>query len=88
MDYKLRSFRHAQLILENDDAYKKSWSSLLRLIKRITDQEIIDAHNSFSTPPKGLAKALNKVLKEKLSRRWEVESPIFQKMSILIKVGD
>lgn len=68
---------------------KKSWSSLLRLIKRITDQEIIDAHNSFSTPPKGLAKALNKVLKEKLSRRWEVESPIFfQKMSILIKVGD
>jgi len=77
MDYKLKSFRHAKLILENHVEYKKDWYSLLDIITSITDKEIIDAHNSFSTKPKGLAKALNKVLKEHLSKKWEVESPIF-----------
>ncbi len=31
MDYKLRSFRHAQLILENDDAYKKKLEFFIKI---------------------------------------------------------
>lgn len=77
MEYKLRSFRHAKLILENNDTYKRQWNSLLRALRSISDQDIIDAHESFTNPPKGLAKALNKVLKEKLSKSWSPESRIF-----------
>ena len=77
MEYEIRSFRHGKLILENDLKYKDTWKKLLKTIDDITDKEIQIAHKSYKTPPKGLARALNKVLKKKIPKNWKRESQIF-----------
>ncbi len=78
MKYKLKSYRYGELILTNESKYKDKWNELLQTIESITDQEIIDAHESNKRRPKGLSVALNKVIKEKLvSIGWIAESKIF-----------
>ena len=78
MKYKIKSFRFGQLILENEPNYKIIWDELCRTIDSITDNEIIEIHESYTTPPKGLAPALNKLLKQKfIDIGWNAESRIF-----------
>jgi len=78
MNYKIKSFRFGQLILENEPEYKIIWNELCQMLDGIKDHEIIDIHESYATPPKGLAPALNKLLKKKFKTiGWKSESRIF-----------
>lgn len=77
MKYKIKSFRHGKLILENHPEYKKSWHSLLKFIENISDEKIIKAHESYAPPVKSLSKALNKIFKDQLPKSWKRESKIF-----------
>jgi len=78
LNYKLKSYRHGELILNNEPSYIKKWNELLKTIESITDDEIILAHEANTRIPKGLSVALNKVIKEKLiAIGWIAESKIF-----------
>ncbi|WP_324172166.1 BglII/BstYI family type II restriction endonuclease [Sulfurimonas sp.] len=78
MKYKLKSYRYGELILNNEPQYKDKWNELLETIESITDEEIIEAHESNKRVPKGLSVALNKVIKKKLiDIGWKSESRIF-----------
>lgn len=79
MRYKIHSFRHAEVILENEAGYKKVWHELLEVIADIQDDEIILYFESASRKAKSLSEAINNLLKEKLVKfGWNEESLIFQ----------
>jgi hypothetical protein len=79
MDFKIQSFRHGDLILNHHDKFKDIWVEIKSILSSIQDQEIYEAHFSFKTPPKGLAPALNKVIKNKfVSKCWTKEAKIFK----------
>ena len=79
MEYKLHSFRHAQIILENENTYNKVWGELLKTIKSITDDEIINYYENNKRKAKSISEAINNILKDKLVKLgWNEESYIFQ----------
>ena len=79
MNYKLHSFRHAQIILENENTYKRVWDELLKTIKSITDDEIISYYENNKRKAKSISEAINNILKDKLVKlSWNEESYIFQ----------
>ena len=79
MEYKLHSFRHAQIILENENTYNKVWGELLETIKSIRDDEIISYYESNKRKAKSISEAINNILKDKLVKLgWNEESYIFQ----------
>ena len=48
MKYKIHSFRHAEVILANENEYIEVWQELLAVISSITDDEIkIGMHTRF-----------------------------------------
>lgn len=83
MKYKIHSFRHAKVIL-NEKEFKKQFDEFISVIKNITDQDIIEKHNSYgidedSKTPKSISKAINDLLKERFTKcYWNSESGIFQ----------
>jgi hypothetical protein len=82
MKFELKSFRHGQLILENHSNYKNIWNEVQTIIKSISDEDIIQQHESFKTPPKGLAPSLNKIFKEKFTKaHWTKEARIFNDLN-------
>ena len=79
MNYKIHSFRHAQIILENEKTYKKVWDELLKTIKSIEDDEIITYYENNNRKAKSISEAINNILKDKLVKLgWNEESYIFQ----------
>ncbi len=79
MNYKIHSFRHAQIILENEKTYKKVWDELLKTIKSIEDNEIITYYENNNRKAKSISEAINNILKDKLVKLgWNEESYIFQ----------
>jgi len=79
LEYKLHSFRHAQIILENENTYNKVWGELLKTIKSITDDEIINYYENNKRKAKSISEAINNILKDKLVKLgWNEESYIFQ----------
>ena len=79
MDYRIHSFRHGEIILNNEISFKKIWNELLIVIKSITDQEIIELYQNNSRKAKSISESINNILKNKLvSLGWNEESYIFQ----------
>jgi len=79
MNYKIHSFRHGEIILNNEPTYKKVWNELLGAIKNITDNEIIKHHKSNPRKAKSISESINNILKSKLiALGWNKESYIFQ----------
>jgi len=79
LEYKLHSFRHAQIILENEETYNKVWGELLKTIKSIKDDEIISYYENNKRKAKSISEAINTILKDKLVKLgWNEESYIFQ----------
>jgi len=79
MNYKIHSFRHAKIILENEKKYKKVWDELLKTIKSIQDNEIITYYENNNRKAKSISEAINNILKDKLIKLgWNEESYIFQ----------
>ena len=79
MEYVIHSFRHAEIILNNEPKYKPIWEELLTIIDDITDEDIIHYHEKIDRKAKSLSQALNTILKERfISLGWNDESAIFQ----------
>lgn len=79
MNYKTHSFRHGEIILNNEPSYKKVWNELLKAIKSISDDEIIEHHENNSRKAKSISESINSILKSKLvALGWNEESYIFQ----------
>ena len=79
MEYVIESFRHGEIILEQTPEYNKTWSELKGIIDGISDSDIIEMHESFDSRPMSLSKAINSIIKNKLSQcSWKDESGIFQ----------
>ena len=79
MEYVTESFRHGETILEQTPEYNKTWSELKGIINNISDNEIIQKHESIDRNPMSLSEAINLILKEQFIRKgWNEESHIFQ----------
>ena len=79
MKYKIHSFRHAKIILENEPSYNSVWNELLLAIESIQDSEIIEHHQNNPRLAKSISESINNLLKEKLvDLGWNEESYIFQ----------
>ena len=79
MKYKIHSFRHAKIILENEPSYNSVWNELLLAIDSIQDSEIIEHHQNNPRLAKSISESINNLLKEKLvDLGWNEESYIFQ----------
>jgi len=79
MRYEIHSFRHAQIILENEDSYKETWSELLGAIESVSDEDIIAYHENSARKAKSISEAINNLLKNNLVELgWRKESSIFQ----------
>jgi len=79
MNYKIHSFRHGEIILNNEPDYKIVWNELLNAIQNITDNEVIEHHENNSRKAKSISESINKILKSKLvALNWNEESYIFQ----------
>ena len=79
MNYKIHSFRHGEIILNNEPNYKIVWNELLKAIESITDDEIIEYHENNPRKAKSISESINNILKSKLvALDWNEESYIFQ----------
>lgn len=83
MKYKVESFRHAGVILNETD-YIMQLSEILNVIEGISEEGLIAKHNNYGKDdleklPKSLSPAINALLKEGfLKNNWKHESGIFQ----------
>jgi len=83
MEFIFHSFRHSAVIL-NESAFVNEFSEILEVINEISEQDLIDKHESYGrsnieNTPKSLSKAINDLIKEKfISKGWKPESKIFQ----------
>ena len=79
MNYKIHSFRHAEIILNNEPTFSTVWNELLSTINSITDDEIINHHENNPRLAKSISESINNILKIKLiDLGWNEESYIFQ----------
>lgn len=83
MDYETFSFRHAEVIL-NEPQFVNQFTELRNIINNITDNDLIERHESYANNPNervpmSLSVAINELLKERFEAAgWQSESPIFQ----------
>ncbi len=82
MRYRLYSFRHAQVVL-NEPQFANEYQELIHTVVGITDDDIIIKHESLGTGrsrrPKSLSVAINQLLDERLRQQnWNAQSRIFQ----------
>jgi len=83
MNFISHSFRHAEVILM-EPAFIEQYQEVINVIKSISDQDLIDKHNSYSAisidrTPKSISRAINDLLKARFrSFGWTAESGIFQ----------
>lgn len=79
MNYKIHSFRHAEVILNNEPTFSTVWKELLSAIDSVTDKEIIEHHENNTRSAKSISESINSLLKIKLvDLGWNDESSIFQ----------
>ncbi len=78
MNFSTYSFRHAEVILTEDE-FAYQYAELLNIVKNISDDDIITKHESYANKrPKSLSVAINELLKERfIEAGWESESAIF-----------
>lgn len=79
MKYQIKSFRHGEIILKNEENYKVVWEQLLGILDNISDDEIKHEFEASKREAKSLSEAINKILKDKfVAYGWSKESNIFQ----------
>lgn len=83
MEHISHSFRHAEVDL-NQPNLVEQYQEIKNIIRDVTDQDLIDRHESFMTldntgGQKSLSKAINELLKERfIAMDWTPEALIFQ----------
>lgn len=79
MEYKLHSFRHGKIILENEPIFRIIWKELLQAIESIKDEDIIKYFENHQRKAKSISESINNLLKDRLVKiGWNKESYIFQ----------
>lgn len=78
MRYRIHSYRHGDAILK-EPQFRPTYVQVQRIIERVTDDELIQKHESYGEKQMSLSRAINDVLKHKfIEDGWKEESPIFQ----------
>ncbi|MBL4649623.1 MAG: hypothetical protein JKY03_07825 [Aureispira sp.] len=83
MKHVIHSFRHAEVILQEEE-FIDQFSDLIHILEAVTEEDIIKKHESYGTvdinkTPKSISKAINDLLKERfVDNQWSSESGIFQ----------
>lgn len=83
MNYEKHSFRHAEVILREEQFFNQ-YQELLNVLNGISEQDIIEKHLSYGVDdiektPKSISRAINDLLKERFTAlNWTSESGIFQ----------
>lgn len=82
MRYITHAFRHADVILQEEE-FRAEYEEIIQIIDNLTDERVVERHNSYKTlgkrTPKSISVAINELLKEDfIARDWRPESPIFQ----------
>ncbi|AKP75259.1 Restriction endonuclease BglII [Priestia megaterium Q3] len=90
MDYRIHSHRNALTILENEPEFQEAWAEVQHILRKITDDMIIDCYNThYQQKNKSLSTTINRLLKEEFtSFSWSGESPIFQEAKYKDVKGD
>lgn len=86
MEYITHSHRHAEAIINADDALKKRYQEFIKVLESITEEDLINdfnfrkqEHNKKKTNFKSISHSINGLLKEKISKidGWNSEVDIF-----------
>ena len=79
MEYRLFSFRNAQVIFDNDERYTQHWQEIMFVLDNISDNDIIERYNaSPRASQKSISDAINTLIDERLVELgWSRQSPIF-----------
>lgn len=77
VEYKLKSHRHADVIIANDAP--SEWAELVATVRSISDADIIERFESSARAAKSISESINSLLKIRLTASgWMPEAPIFQ----------
>ena len=83
MQYKIHSHRHGETVLK-EEKYAHLYKELLEAIDNISDQDLIDRHESYDGKSMSMSKAINELMKERLVEKgWTAEAPIFNESEYL-----
>lgn len=78
MDFLTHSYRHADVILQQD-RYKNHYEQLLEVIRGISDDDIVAEFEAGGRKAKSISESINRLLKKRLvTKGWNSESPLFQ----------
>ena len=91
MNYSLYYHRHSNLLVRNDNKFKKDYNQIIKVINSISDSDLIKKFNSRKTERKNiksLSEPINSLLKERLENLgWNSESGLFKVPPYLIKLS-
>lgn len=79
MNFKIHSFRNAEIIFKNDCRFIHLWNDIVNVLTNITDEDIIAEFNSSNrTSKKSISDAINKLIDRRLVElNWNRQSAIF-----------
>lgn len=79
MEYKLHTHRYALSILENEEEFAETWHEIKHILKKISDDMIIQRFQQKHSKQKSISRTINDLLKEEfIAFGWKEESYIFQ----------
>ena len=65
MKYRIHSFRHAEVILNNEPTFSTVWNELLSAVESMEDNEIIKHHENNPRLAKSISESINNVRSNK-----------------------
>ena len=78
MKFITHSHSHALEIFMEDDRINCLWDEIVDVVKKISDDDIINEFNSERRKAKSISEAINKLIaKGLIAKGWNEESPIF-----------
>lgn len=79
MNFRIHSFRNAEIIFQNDSRFIHLWNDIVDVLTNITDEDIILEFNSSNrTSKKSISDAINKLIDRRLVElNWNRQSAIF-----------
>lgn len=79
MEFEPYSHRYAISILETEPEFAETWNEIKHVIKKISEEMIIERFENKHSKQKSISRTINELLKEELRAfDWRDESPIFQ----------
>ncbi|WP_432205658.1 hypothetical protein ACQ9ZF_12370 (plasmid) [Cetobacterium somerae] len=72
MNYKIHSFRNAQIIFENDLEFKKLWIEVIEILDNISYEDIQEEYGKIQRKgKKSISEPINKLIDQRLcEKNW------------------